>query len=97
MPEESDRKIILDLLQTGLTISLGAAQKSLEMMRNPPDAISKIASEMKSMFTLPPNAGASAGASVQEQAQAIASVWMTRGATLVAECKIAGEKLSEGK
>jgi hypothetical protein len=92
MADQSDRKIIPDLLQTGLTISLGAAHKSLEMMRSP-DAISEMISEMKSVFTLP----FGTGEGLQDKAQAMASVWVTKGVTLMAECKVAGEKLSEEK
>ena len=93
MAQEFDRNILTGLFQTGLAISLGAAQKSIQMARNPPEAVSKAVSEMKSMLTLPENAGPD----LQDKAQAMAGVWLQKGVTLVAECKAAGEKYTEGK
>jgi hypothetical protein len=93
MADESDRNIFAGLLQTGLQISLGAAQKSIDMLRNPPDSVLKVASEMSSMFTLP----ADTGPGLQDKAQAIAGVWIQKGVTLVSECKTAGEKMTEEK
>jgi hypothetical protein len=93
MADASDRDILSGLLQAGLQISLGAAQKSIEMLRNPPDSMAKVASEMTSMLTLP----AGTGPGLQDKAQAMAGVWIQKGVTLVTECKTAGEKLTEGK
>jgi hypothetical protein len=93
MADQFDRNILSGLLQTGLQISLGAAQKSLEMLRNPSDSASKLASEMTSMLALP----ADAGPGLQDKAQAMAGVWIQKGVILVSECKAAGEKLTEEK
>jgi hypothetical protein len=93
MAREFDRNILTGLFETGLAISLGAAQKSIQMARNPPEAVTKVVSEMKSMLTVPKDAGPD----LQGKAQAIASVWLQKGVTLVAECKAAGEKFTDGK
>lgn len=93
MGQNSDRNTLTGLLQTGWTISLGAASTGIEMMRNPPETVSKVVSGMKSMFTLPDNTGPE----LQDKAQALAGVWMEKGVTLVSELKAAGEKLTEGK
>jgi hypothetical protein len=91
MPDEFDSNLLSGFLQTGLQISLGAAQKSMEMLRNPSDSALKIASEMTSLLALP----AETGPGLQDKAQAMAGVWLQKGATLVAECKAAGGKLTE--
>jgi hypothetical protein len=91
MAENSNNTGLFGLLQTGLDVSLGAAHKSIEMARNPPEAASRLLAGMASMFTVPANAGPE----IQDKAQAIAGVWMEKGMTLFAECKIAGEKYKQ--
>jgi hypothetical protein len=93
MADEFDRNILSGLLQTGLQISLGAAQKSLDMLRNPPESVLKVASELTSMFTIP----ADTGPELQDKAQAMAGVWLQKGVTFVSECRTAGAKLTEEK
>jgi hypothetical protein len=93
MADEFDRKIMPDFLQTTLTLSLGAAYKSVEMMRTPAESASKMVSEMKSLITIPEDAPAG----IQEKAKALAGVWMGKGMDLMTECKAAGEKFTEGK
>lgn len=93
MAREFDRNILTGLLETGLAITLGAAQKGIQMAKNPPETVSKVVSEMKSMLTVPENAGPD----LTGKAQAMAGVWLQKGVTLVAECKAAGEKFTDGK
>jgi hypothetical protein len=93
MGEESDRNVLSGILQTGLEISLGAASKSIEMVSNPPETVSKVVSGMMSMLTLPDNTGPG----LQDKAQAMAGVWVKQGLTLMSELKAAGEKFTGGK
>ena len=93
MAKEFDRNILSELINTGVAISVGAASKSIEMARNPPETVSKVISGMMSMFTLPDNTGPD----LHDKAQALAGVWVEKGITLVSEFKAAGEKLTEGK
>ena len=97
MPEEFDRNTVLSLLQTGFEISLGAAHKSLEMARNPQDSALKVVSEMKSMLALPAHSSVESSPDLGSKAQALAGLWMEKGATLLSELKTAGEKYIEGK
>ncbi len=92
MADEFDRRMMPDLFQTTLSVSLGAAYKSLEMLRSPADTLPKVVDEMKTLLTVPENAGEG----VQEKLQAMAGVWLTKGTMIVAECKSAGEKFTEG-
>jgi hypothetical protein len=93
MAEEIDRKIMPEFLQDTFSIYLGACYKSLEMMKSPIDSVGKIFSEMKELFTIPSDAGDG----LQKKAEAVAAVWMEKGATLVETCKSAGEKFTEAK
>lgn len=63
------------------------------MVRNPPETVSKVISGMKSMFTLPENTGPD----LQDQARALAGVWLEKGIGLISEFKAAGEKFTDGK
>jgi hypothetical protein len=92
MAENSQKNGLFGLIQTGIDISLGAAHKSIEMARNPPQAASKLLNDVMSMFTVP----AHAGPELQDKAQAIAGVWMEKGMSLLSEFKTAGEKYKEG-
>jgi len=93
MAEEFDRNILTGLLRTGLEISLGAASKSIEMARNPPDTVAKVVSGMMSMFTVPGNTGPA----LQDKAQALAGVWIEKGVSLISEFQAEGEKFTKGK
>jgi hypothetical protein len=93
MADEFDRKLMPDFLQTTFAISLGAAYKSWEMMLSPVQSVSKMVSEMGSLVSIPSDAGDGLTA----KAQALAAVWMEKGAALMQDCRTAGEKLTEGK
>ena len=88
-----DRNILTGLLQTGWEISVGAASKSIEMARNPPDTVAKVASGMMSLLTVPENSGPA----LQDKAQALAEVWIEKGVSLISEFQAAGAKLTKGK
>lgn len=92
MADEFDRRIMPDLFQTTLSVSLGAAYKGLEMLRSPAESLPKMVEEMKNLLTVPANAGDG----LQQKFEAMAGVWLTRGTTIVAECKTTGEKFTEG-
>ena len=93
MADEFDRKLMPDWLQMAFAVSLGAAYRSFEMMMSPMESADKMFSEMKTLFTLPPDAGDG----LQKKAEAVAGVWMDKGMTLMEHCKTAGEKFTEGK
>lgn len=91
MSDEFDRKLIPELFQSALTISLGASYKGLEMVKTPQDSLDRMWREMKTLVTIPDDAGEG----MQEKAKALAAVWMEKGATWMEECKSAGEKFTE--
>jgi hypothetical protein len=93
MPEDFKSDTLFGFLQTGIEISIGAAQKSIEAARNPQDNAVKLISEMRTMLTVPENAGPE----FQDKAQAMAGMWLGKGMTLLAEFKTAGGKFTEGK
>lgn len=93
MADEIDRKIMPEFLQMTFAVSLGACYKSIEMMMSPQQSMSTMMSEMKTLFTIPSDSGAG----LQKKAEAVAAVWMEKGATLMEKCKTAGEKFTEGK
>ena len=82
-----------DFLQTAFAVSLGATYKSFELMKTPIATTNKMLAEMKSCVTVPPDAGET----LKSKAQALAAVWMEKGATYMEECKQAGLKFTEGK
>ncbi len=91
MADEFDRKLIPELFQSALAISLGASYKSVEMAKKPKDSFDKMWREMKTLVTIPDDAGEG----VQEKVKALAAVWMEKGATWMEECRSAGEKFTE--
>ena len=93
MSKESDRGIMGDVFQTTLAMSLGAACRGCEMLLHPSDALSTLASETKAMLTVPEHAGDNP----RDQIQAVADVWMQKGAARVIDFKTVGEKFLEGK
>jgi len=93
MAEEIDRKIMPEFLQTTFSIYLGACFKSMEMMKSPMDSSRTTFTEMKELFTIPSDAGEG----LQKKAEAVAAVWMEKSATLMEQCKSAGEKFTESK
>jgi len=94
MANEFDAKMLPGILQTTFEISLGAAVKSLELMRKPEESLGKVISTVRDLITIP---GDESAPGLQDKAQAMAGVWMEKGATIIGECKSAGEKLTEGK
>jgi hypothetical protein len=93
MPEEFNSDTLFGFLQTGFEISLGAAQKSIEVARNPQDNAVKLISEMNTMLTWPQHSGPE----LQDKAQAMAGMWLEKGMTLLSELKSAGGKFTAGK
>jgi hypothetical protein len=92
MADEFDRKLIPDFIQTTLSVSLGAAYKSVEMLRSPAESLPKMVAEVKTLLTVPEDSGDG----LQQKLEAIAGVWLEKGATIVTDCKTAGEKFTEG-
>ena len=93
MADEIDLKYLPGFLRQTFVLSLGAAYKSVEMMKSPQDSFTTVFGEMKEMFSLP----ADAGAGLPQQARAVAGVWMMKGMDLMEVCKNAGEKFTEAK
>ena len=93
MAEEIDRNLIPEVLRTTFSISLGAAFRTIEMMKNPGKTMSDMMSEMKSLVSIPPDTGSG----IEEKAKALAGVWMEKGMSVVEECRAAGEKFTGAK
>ncbi len=93
MAEEYDRKVIPEFLQTAFSIWLGASYKSLDLIKDPMGCADKAVKEAKELVTIPDDAGEG----IQEKAQALAAVWMEKGATLMQECQSAGEQFTSPK
>jgi hypothetical protein len=91
MSDELDRKLIPELFQTALTLSLGASYKGFEMMLHPSESADRMMKEMKTLLSVPDDAGEG----LQEKAKAVAAVWMEKGASWIEECRTAGEKFTE--
>jgi hypothetical protein len=93
MADEIDRKIMPEFLQTTFCVYLGACYKSVQMMKTPQDSFSVMVSTMKELFTIPSDAGSG----LQKKAEAVAAVWMEKSATLMEQCKTAGEQFTDAK
>lgn len=93
MADELDRKLMPGFVQMTFAISLGATYKSFEMMKSPFETAGKMMSEIRSLLSIPPDAGEG----LVNQSQALAAVWMEKGAGFIQECRVAGEKFTEGK
>ena len=91
MADELDRKIMPEFLQDTFVISLGACFKGVEMMKSPQSSAEKMFSEMKTLFSIPPDAGEG----LQAKAESVAAVWMEKAATLMEDCRNAGLKFTE--
>ena len=91
MADEFDRKYLPEFLQDTFVLSLGACYKSVEMMKAPQASAEKIFAEMKTLFSIPSDAGEG----LQKKAEAVAAVWMEKMAGLMEECKSAGLKFTE--
>jgi hypothetical protein len=90
MADEFDRRFMPDIFQTTLTLSLGAAYKSFEMLRSPAESVPKMVAEMKTLLAVPE------GDTLQQKMENMAGTWLEKGTNLMAECKSAGEKFTEG-
>ena len=93
MANEFDRKVFPDFVQTAFAISLGACYKSLEMMKAPQQTIPAMFTEMKTLLTIPSDADNT----LKGKAQALAAVWMEKGATYMEQCKSAGLKFTDAQ
>lgn len=92
MSKEYDRFLFPGFLEDTFAISLGAAYKSVEMMKSPQQSVEKMMTEMKTLVTIPDDAGEG----LKAKAQAIAAVWMEKSATMMNDCKTTGQKFTEG-
>ena len=93
MADEFDRRYLPDVLQTTFAVSLGAAYKSVNMMRTPMESIPQMLVEVKSLVELPEDGARNPRAI----AEAIAGNLMAKSAELVQACKTAGERFTEDK
>lgn len=91
-PRGFDPRMIPDLFQKTFAVSLGAAYKSFEMLSHPAESLPKVVTGMKDLLTVPEHAGPD----LQQQFEAMAGVWLQKGAEIVVECKTTGEKFTEG-
>ncbi len=92
MAGEFDRRTMENLFRTTLSVSLGAAYKGFEMLTTPAESLPHVVDEMKTLLTVPEYAGDD----LQKKVEAMAGLWLSKGATIVAECKSKGEKFTEG-
>ena len=93
MADELDLKILPAAAKDLLSIYLGAAWTSFRAATNPMETFPAMLSAAKQMVTIPE--GTEGG--IRQKAEALAGVWMDKGITLLNDCKIAGEKFTEGK
>ena len=82
-----------EFMNTTFAVSLGAAYKGFEMLRNPMESLPKMVSEMKELVSIPE----ASGDSLQQKMEALAGVWLEKGTTMMADCKSTGERFTEGK
>lgn len=90
MAEEIDRELMPDVLRKTFAISLGAAYRTVEMMKNPSKTVTDMMTEMRSLITVPPDTGSG----ISEKAKALAGNWMQKGMDVMEECRAAGEKFT---
>ncbi len=93
MAEELDLKVLPAAARDVLSISLGAAWKGFDAVIKPMETIPAMVTAARQMVTVPD--GTEGG--MKEKAEALAGVWMDKGMTLMNDCKVAGEKFTEGK
>jgi hypothetical protein len=90
MANEWDRQLIPGLMQAGITLSLGAAWRSVEMMKDPQKAFSSMSAEVKEMITVPEEAGDG----LENKVKAVAGVWMEKGMNAMEACRKAGRQFT---
>jgi hypothetical protein len=93
MADPFNRGIVLDLLRATFSVSIGAAYKGLEMIARPGESLPKVVAGMTDLITVPPGAGDT----IPEKLEAMAGVWLARGTHIVADCKVTGDKFTEGE
>ncbi|HVY91468.1 MAG TPA: hypothetical protein VHA14_01920 [Bryobacteraceae bacterium] len=93
MADSFDPKLVPELLRAGFSVSIGAAFKGLEMIARPTESLPKVVAGMTDLLTVPEGTGDT----LPEKVQAMAGVWLARGATIVVDCKAKGDKFTEGK
>ena len=93
MSKEQDRGLFPGLLEDAFAISLGAAYKSVEMMKRPQESMEKVMAEAVTLVSVPSDAGEG----LKSKAESLAAVWIEKSAILMHDCKTAGEKFTEGK
>jgi hypothetical protein len=90
MANEWDRQLMPPLMQTGLTVSLGIAYKSIDMMLHPKKSFDDLSAQLKEMVTIPEDSGDG----VEAKAKALAGVWMEKGMTAFEVCRKTGGKFT---
>jgi hypothetical protein len=93
MADSFDPKLVPDLLRATFSVSIGAAYKSLEMIARPTESLPKVVAGVTDLLTVPDHAGHT----LPEKLQTMAGVWLARGTHIVADCKVTGDKFTEGK
>jgi hypothetical protein len=93
MADPFDPKLVPDLLRATFSVSIGAAYKGLEMLARPTESLPKVVAGVSDLLTVPEGAGDT----LPEKLQTMAGVWLARGAHIVVDCKVAGDKFTEGK
>jgi hypothetical protein len=91
MANEWDRQIIPSLMQTGITLSFGAAWRSIELIKDPQKAFETMSAEVKEMLTVPEEAGEG----LENKVKAVAGVWMEKGMNAVETCRKAGRQFTQ--
>ena len=93
MANEWDRRVMPEFLQSAFAIWLGAAYRSFEMMKSPVESMSSFVAEAKSLLTVPSDAGED----LRSKAEAVASVWMEKGAKWMEELKSTGQRFTDAQ
>jgi len=93
MADSFDSKLVPDLLRATFSISIGAAFKGLEMIARPTENLPRVVAGVTDLLTVPEGAGNT----LPEKMQAMAGVWLATGTHIVADCKVTGDKFTEGK
>lgn len=90
MADELDLQILPPVAKVLLTISLGAAYKSVQAVTAPGETFAAVTGAAKQMVTVP----AETEPGLRNSAEALAGVWMEKGMNLLDECKTAGQKFT---
>jgi hypothetical protein len=93
MADPFDSKLVPELMRATFSVSIGAAYKGLEMIARPAESLPRVVAGVSDLLTLP----AGAEESLPAKLQTMAGAWLARGTHIVADCKVTGEKITEGK